>query len=215
MDHRDNLLVTIGSRAAYMDAQGRIELPYGSCGEDALAAFAVKLAERWIKEKPDETNFDEFIETELENHFRKGGGTAFKFRMIIGDWSGDGHEKTEEFIIASNHPVYTVREAHYKIQDKTGINIEELCADFEEDTLDHETIERLRDMGFQFENSTGMGDEVMTPYEMMRIWLFLLQQTEPSLKLEIATDEIPNFQFFGFDPKGRHIGGVGYGLFCE
>lgn len=71
MNIRDNLLVTIGSRAAYMDARGDITLPDGSQGEDILAAFAVKLAERWIGEEPDAMNFDEFIETELENRFRK------------------------------------------------------------------------------------------------------------------------------------------------
>lgn len=138
----------------------------------------------------------------------------FKFRMIIGDWSGDGHEKTEEFIIDSNLPIHLVREAHYKIYDKTGINIEEICSEYEEDELSPVTVEQLRNMGFHFENPTGMGIEAMTPHEMMRIWLFLLQQADPSLQLEIATDEIPNFQFFGFDPKGRHIGSIGYGLFC-
>lgn len=71
MNLRDNLLVTIGSRAASMDAQGYIELPAGSSGEDILAAFAVKLADRWINERPDVMNFDEFIETELENRFPK------------------------------------------------------------------------------------------------------------------------------------------------
>ena len=68
---RDNLLVTIGSRAAYMDVRGDIKLPEGSEGEDILSAFAVELAERWMKEEPDYFNFDEFIEAELEKRFRK------------------------------------------------------------------------------------------------------------------------------------------------
>lgn len=137
----------------------------------------------------------------------------FKFRMIIGDWSGDGHEKTEEFIVSSNLPVDAVREAHYKIYDKTGINIEEICSGYEEDELSPETVAQLRNMGFYFKNQTGMGIEVMTPLEIMRIWLFLLRQADPSIDIEISSDEIPNFQFFGFGPKGRHIGSVGYGLF--
>ena len=71
MNIRDNLLVTIGTRAAYMDVRGDIELPTGSGGEDILTAFAVELADRWMKEKPDLMSFDEFIETELEKRFRK------------------------------------------------------------------------------------------------------------------------------------------------
>lgn len=73
MNLRDNLLVTIGSRAAYMDMRGDIQLPIGSEGEDILASFAVKLANRWINERPDVMNFDEFIEVELENRFPKVG----------------------------------------------------------------------------------------------------------------------------------------------
>jgi len=70
---RDNLLVTIGSRAAYMDVRGDIELPAGSIGEDILAKFAVELAKRWMDEAPDLMSFDEFIETELEKKFPKEG----------------------------------------------------------------------------------------------------------------------------------------------
>ena len=73
MNIRDNLLVTIGSRAAYMDVRGDIELPTGSRGEDILAAFAVKLTDQWMKEQPDLMSFDEFIETELEKRFPKEG----------------------------------------------------------------------------------------------------------------------------------------------
>lgn len=69
MNLRDNLLVTIGSRAAYMETHGDIKLPIGSHGEDALAAFAVKLVEQWLNEETDVMNFDEFIETALEKRF--------------------------------------------------------------------------------------------------------------------------------------------------
>lgn len=65
---RDNLLVTIGSRAAYMDAAGHITLPAGSCGEDVLARFAAELADAWVGSEAD-TSFDEYIETALAARF--------------------------------------------------------------------------------------------------------------------------------------------------
>ena len=65
---RDNLLVTIGSRAAYMDVMGHITMPYGSDGEDELAKFSALLADRYIQEKP-ECGFDEYIETALVKRF--------------------------------------------------------------------------------------------------------------------------------------------------
>ena len=65
---RDNLLVSIGSRAAYMDVMGHITMPYGSKGEDELAEFSAMLADRYIQEKP-ECGFDEYIETALAKRF--------------------------------------------------------------------------------------------------------------------------------------------------
>ena len=65
---RDNLLVTIGSRAAYMDCAGVIALPDGTDGEDTLAEFAADLALQFQEADPD-TNFDEFIETALLQRF--------------------------------------------------------------------------------------------------------------------------------------------------
>ena len=70
MSIRDNLLVTIGIRAAYMDVRGDIELPTGSTGEDILAEFASELVEAWFKLEPD-IGFDEYIETALLNQFSK------------------------------------------------------------------------------------------------------------------------------------------------
>ena len=70
-------------------------------------------------------------------------------------------------------------------------------------------------MGVQFETSSGMREGIVNVPEMARLWIFLLQKADPSLKLEIKDDDIPNLQFCGADDKGRHIGKVGYGLFSR
>lgn len=140
---------------------------------------------------------------------------VYKFYITIGDWSCDGHGRSEDFIVSSNMPVESVREAHYKIKDTTGIDIESICAEYEEDEIDEETVGILKSMGFQFENSSGMGEGIVNVPEMARIWIFLLQKADPTLELKIVDDDIPRLQFYGFDEKRRHIGGVGYGLFHE
>ena len=115
----------------------------------------------------------------------------YQFHLSIGDWSGDGHGRSEDFTVASNAPVEIVREAHYKIPEVTGIDIEGICSEYEEDEIDPETVQTLKDMGFQFENSSGMGEGIVN----------------------VPDEDIPNLQFCGADDKGRHIGKVGYGLF--
>lgn len=137
----------------------------------------------------------------------------YQIRLTIGDWSDDGHGRTKDFIMNSNMPVEAVREAHFKIRKATGIDIENICSEYEEDEIDKETVEILKDMGFKFSNTTGMGDGITNPEEMAKLWVFLLQKADPSLELELQNDNIPNLHFYGFDEKGRHISCVGYGLF--
>lgn len=137
----------------------------------------------------------------------------YKFYLTIGDWSCDGHGRSEDFIISSSAPVEAVREAHYNIKNTTGIDIESICSEYEEDEIDEETVATLKDMGFEFENSTGMGDGIVNVPEMARLWIFLLKKADPTLEMEIVKNDIPRLQFYGVDDKMRHIGDVGYGLF--
>ena len=118
----------------------------------------------------------------------------YQFHLSIGDWSGDGHGRSEDFTVASNAPVEIVREAHYKIPEVTGIDIEGICSEYEEDEIDPETVQTLKDMGFQFENSSGMGEGIVNVPEMARMWIFLLQKADPSLELEIKDEDIPNLR---------------------
>ena len=60
---RDDLLVTAGARAAYMDGNC-IGLPSGTKGERELSLYIAKLVDYYISIGADK-NFDEFIETAL------------------------------------------------------------------------------------------------------------------------------------------------------
>ena len=137
----------------------------------------------------------------------------YRFYMTIGDWSGDGHNQSEDFLIESNYPVERVREVHFQMKNATGINIDEICSEFEEDEIDPETVAKIKELGFCFENSSGMGDGIISVPEMARLWVFLLMKTDRDLKLEIIEDNTPTLHFFGYDEQNRHWGSVGYGLF--
>lgn len=129
------------------------------------------------------------------------------FTMHIGDWSDDGHGKQEIFTIESNFPVERVREAHFRIKKYTGVDIEEICSDYDDSSVSDDVVERLKELGFEFECPGGTYAS-----EMVELWLFLLQKVDPELKLKKAPS-MPTLHFYGFDEKRRHIGFVGYGLF--
>lgn len=61
---RDNLLITAGARAAYMECSRVIDLPSGSAGEDILSVFITKEVDRYIEEQID-IPFDYYIESKL------------------------------------------------------------------------------------------------------------------------------------------------------
>jgi len=134
--------------------------------------------------------------------------------MSIGDWSDDGHGKHDDFIISSNKPVEDVREAHFKIKAVTGIDIENICSEYEETLISDINVEELNKLGFRFHEDTyDDGTIDMYSSEMARLWVFLLEKADPELQLMFIDDDIPDLHFYGFDNKRRHIGQVGYGLF--
>lgn len=137
----------------------------------------------------------------------------YQFWMTIGDWSSDGHGRNENFLISASAPVEQVREAHFRIKEVTGIDIENICSKYGEDEVDAETAEILKRMGFLFENRSGMGDGILSTEEMAKLWLFLLQKADDELELALIENDTPYLHFSGVDQQGRHIGSVGYGLF--
>lgn len=138
----------------------------------------------------------------------------YSFIMSIGDWSGDGHEKSEDFIVSSTVPVEKVREAHYRIPEATGIDFEAICSNYGDNCIDKQNMKALKELGFQFKDPTGLGDQVMDPEEMARLWIFLLQKADSSLYLQLKRkEELPTLHFYGNDGKGRHIAQIGYGVF--
>lgn len=66
---RDNLLITAGTRAAYMDAFNVIELPSGLEGEDEVAREITNAVDTYLNQDIDES-FDIYIEEYLCRRFR-------------------------------------------------------------------------------------------------------------------------------------------------
>jgi len=145
----------------------------------------------------------------------------YQFKLPIGDWSEDGHGHCEEFLIHSRKPVEYVREAHYTIEEKSGINIHELCDDMGENQIDESdpVYQQLKDCGFDWENVDYWDDLYwLAPQDMADVWVCLLNYADDSLHLERVNDEIPMLPFYGVievDGKQRHIEFVGYGCWDQ
>jgi hypothetical protein len=144
--------------------------------------------------------------------------SKYQFRMPIGDWSDDGHGECNEYIIGSNKPVEEVREAHFKIEEATGIDIHKIANDYMNSYMTKEQYDILQQLGLELEYlMQGNEDDEesyvsLDPEAMKDVWMFLLQKADPELELVDAEENrLPMLPFYGFDDQKRHISFVGYG----
>lgn len=148
-----------------------------------------------------------------------------QFYLPIGDWSKDGHGECEKILIESDSSLEDIREAHFKIEEKTGIDIHEIANEYEDNTMKSDTCLEIIELGLDINNYLSeMYEELrkdnildekiyyIESYGMGKLWVDLLNKTDKSLNIKICENkEIPIIHFYGFDRKGRHIKTVGYG----
>lgn len=139
-----------------------------------------------------------------------------QFKIPIGDWSDDGHGMCDYYLITSNKSVEDVREIHFTIPEKLGVNIEEICSDYEQSSISYETAVQIAELGFDLGQIKEDSDVNMDSNSMCKLWIFLLMKADPTLELKIAKEnDVEMLPFYGFDAKKRHIGFVGYGVFSN
>lgn len=132
----------------------------------------------------------------------------YVFRLPIGDWSGDGHGVSRDYRIRSNKPVEAVREAYFAAEQKTRLDLTEVCGKYEEREIKPHLLAAIRAAGLPLpeENLDGFG-----PDEFVELTLAYLRAGDPELELKVLPFE-EMLPFYGYDSKKRHIGFLGYGL---
>lgn len=74
--------------------------------------------------------------------------------LVLGDWSDDGHGKTDITSIKSNLDPDQIMEAYKKGSKKLGFDfINEVAADYEDSAIDANQLQKLVDAGLDIEKS--------------------------------------------------------------
>jgi hypothetical protein len=72
-----------------------------------------------------------------------------RIELIIGDWSGDGHERTDKFIIDSNLNKNEIVEAYERGVDIIGFDLStDVCDDYEDHYMPLDKYATLTRLGF-------------------------------------------------------------------
>ena len=143
---------------------------------------------------------------------------TYQIKFPVGDWSEDGHCQCKWFTVASNKPVEEVREAHFAAPVNIGIEIGEICKEYQDNVLNADIFTVLRSRGFDFNllddfDPSRWHECAIYPEGIIHIWLFLLVESDPTLELKIIEDKTPTINQYGYNEKGRHLVTPGYGTF--
>lgn len=144
----------------------------------------------------------------MANCLYRGKCMLYFIWFDIGDWSDDGHGKTQRYLVESSFPVERVREAHFKSISLLGFDIGDYRSDLDED-VSEKHLKALEAFGI---DATCADDEFASD-NALRVWLEVLNKTDPELCLKQTPDPFPSVAFYGFDDQGRHIKVPGYGAF--
>ena len=142
------------------------------------------------------------------------------FEVVMGDWSGDGHNITETAIIKTNLDHKQIVEAMTRAQKeldikpgrghahKQGSERLHLCEDYEDNTISFELAKKLKEtIGFEVESDTDDEDEEIYLYSdaFLDLWIKVLEYGARLNGLE------PIVEHASKDYQSLLIGG--YGLF--
>lgn len=107
--------------------------------------------------------------------------------FTIGDWSADGHEQSEDFVVASSLPVKELRELHFAATPLLGFGIGEMCEEVDTTELTAKQVERLRALGALDASTTT--DTPMTTRTLLDIWLCVLRAVARHQGIELTLEE--------------------------
>ena len=131
-----------------------------------------------------------------------------KVKLNLGDWSEDGHNQTKVVILEVNKTVKEIQDAYLKSCKDSGVELDRLCSEYNECTIDNSVLQTLEDFGIKwvFDNSFYWDEGSFTS-----LILDFIKVSLPDLTYEIVEDDIPNINGFW----GNLNVTFGYGLFKD
>ena len=112
--------------------------------------------------------------------------------LVIGDWSHDGHEKTETVTVSSNLTIKEIEKAFKIGVNKLGFDITKCCEDYEDHVLPKKANDALKKAGFK-----GVDEEGYFYETFADIYLFTVKQGDDSFKYKIVTNQTINIGGYG------------------
>lgn len=138
-----------------------------------------------------------------------------KFKMLVGDWSGDGHGESETFIVETNaSSIKDVEVAYDKATDLTGVHpIQSICSEYEDPLITKKDIDKLKahninvaDYAEEVYNKEDREEGNLSFQCRADAWvefiLAFIKLGNPLLECKVVDDEFPTFDAGGYGILG-------------
>jgi hypothetical protein len=140
-----------------------------------------------------------------------------KRKMTLGDWSGDGHNITNVFVvdIPEEFTAEVLGSNYRKNVLKLDINPEQFAYEYEDNSVPPEVTEKLKQHGIEVDNDDyieGSENFYITGEVMVKVLMLLFGYGLDGFKYEVISENLP--ELVG---PGSYGGpnGVGYGMYSN
>lgn len=141
----------------------------------------------------------------------------YTYRIVIGDYSKDGHNQMDYFTLETSHDAKAIQKAYKQAVKKSGVTLDtrtkakhKVCHEYEDGSLPEEAVELLTELGVKWdEMESELNDDGSlgaTPQDMANIFMEMVRTQLEGFTYKIIEPECLN----GW---GGGLGGIGYGCY--
>jgi hypothetical protein len=118
-----------------------------------------------------------------------------RIKLVVGDYSCDGHGRSEDFYILSNLAHKELTSAFYKGEEIIGISFYDQLSEYDTRHLDQHTIDK---MAMYFDVYGIDADYWIQPHEYVDYWLQIAKVGNPDLKFDYDDGSEPIIEIGGY-----------------
>jgi len=146
----------------------------------------------------------------MTNNKTKQSTETNRIKLMMCDWSGDGHNISEDTFIDTNLTKKEINEAYEKATELLGFSFcDDVASDYEDSQIEVEKVKKLRELGytkeFGYDGDDLEDDMGMVPLDVegfLNVYLFLIKLGNPAFTYSIIKEDMEGWIEIG-----------GYGLF--
>jgi hypothetical protein len=149
--------------------------------------------------------------------------------LLLGDWSKDGHNQSDEILFESNVDVATIRKAYKDSCKLTGVSFNHnedytglerdwqiadkyrIATEYEDNRISKETLDVLSKFGLtkKLLNDFGYQEDGLCKDSFVKLWIWFVKLSNPNIELKRIKEEIPYINGYWGDLNVQ----FGYGLY--